>query len=93
MKILLLILGIVAVALGLFVWDSRKKGRKSESGKSTKDKDKSDHLNSQSSELYNSPEAKRLLQSAAAELGISVEQLEHMSVEEIRQMATDRGLI
>jgi FtsZ-interacting cell division protein ZipA len=93
MNILLLILGVVAVALGLFIWDSRKKGRKKEAGKSTNDKDKSDRPNSQSSELLNSPEANRLKQSAAAELGISVEQLEHMSVEEIRQMATDRGLI
>jgi len=93
MKILLLILGAAAVAVGLFLWDSRKRGGKLKAGKSTKHKDKSDRPNSKSSELFNSPEAKRLKQSAAAELGISAEQLERMSVEEIRQMATDMGLI
>jgi FtsZ-interacting cell division protein ZipA len=93
MKILLLILGAVAVALGLFLWDSRKKGSKTETGKSKNHNDKSGRPNSQSSELFKSPEAKRLKQSAATELGISVEQLERMSLEEIVKMATDRELI
>lgn len=93
MKNLLLILGAAAVAVGLFLWDSRKRGGKLEADKSTKHKDKSDRANSKSSELFNSPEAKRLKQAAAAELGISTEQLERMSVEEIKQMATDLGLI
>jgi hypothetical protein len=93
MKILLLILGVVAVLLGLFLLDSRKKGGKTEADISKKHKDKSDRRNSRSNELFNSPEAKRLKQSAAAELGISVEQLDRMPVEEIRQMATDKGLI
>ena len=93
MKILLLIPGVLAVALGLFLWDSRKKGSKTETGKSKNHNDKSGSRNSQSSRVFESAEAKRLRQSAAAELGISVEQLERMSLEEIIKMATDRGLI
>jgi hypothetical protein len=93
MKILLLILGVVAVAFGLFILDSRKKDRKTEAAKSKNHKDKSDRRNFRASELLDSPEAKQLKQSAATELGVSLEQLDRMSVEEIRQMATDRGLI
>jgi len=93
MKILLLILGVVAVALSLFLWDSRKKGGKTPAAKSKNHNDHSDRPNSKSSELFKSPEAKRLKQSAAAELGISVDQLERLSFEELKKMATDRELI
>ena len=93
MQILLPLLGVVAVALGLFILDSRKKGRKTETAKSKNHKDKADRRNFHASELLDSPEAKLLKQSAAVELGVSLEQLDRMSVEEIRQMATDRGLI
>jgi FtsZ-interacting cell division protein ZipA len=93
MKTLLLIFGAAAIAVGLFLWDSRKRGGKIETGKSTKSEGKPDHPRSKSNEWRNNPEVKRLKQSAAAELGIPVEQLDRMSVEEIIQMATDRGLI
>jgi FtsZ-interacting cell division protein ZipA len=93
MKILLLILAVAAVAVGLFLWDSRKRSARTPAGKSAGHKNKSDRPDSESNESFNSPEAKRLKRSAAAELGISVDQLDRMSVEEIRQMATDRGLI
>jgi FtsZ-interacting cell division protein ZipA len=95
MKILLLILVVVAVTLSLFLWDSRKKGSKTEAGKSKNHNhnDQSDPPNSQSSDLFESPEAKRLKQSTAAELDIAVEKLERMSLEEIIKMATDGELI
>jgi len=38
----------------------------------------------------NTPEAKRLRQSAAAELGISVEELDSMSIEGITQLANKK---
>jgi hypothetical protein len=41
----------------------------------------------------NSSKAKPLKQSAAAELGITVEKLDRMPVEEIKQLAEKKGLI
>ena len=38
----------------------------------------------------NTPEVKRLRQSAAAELGMSVEELDSMSIEEITQLANKK---
>ena len=93
MKLLLLILGIVVVALNLLLWYSKRKASKTETGEPANHKDKLDAADAKSNEFLNSSEAKPLKQSAAAELGISVKQLDRMSVKEIEQLATKKGLI
>lgn len=93
MKLLLLILGVVVVALNLLLWYSKRKGGKTETDKSTNHKDKLDAAYAKSNEFLNSSKAKPLKQSAAAELGISVEQLDRMSVKEIEKLAAKKGLI
>jgi FtsZ-interacting cell division protein ZipA len=93
MKILLLILGVVIVALNLFLWYSKRRGAKTEADEPTNHKDKLDAPFANSNEFLNSSKAKPLKQSAASELGISVEQLDRMSVKEIKQLAAQKGLI
>jgi hypothetical protein len=93
MKLLLLILGIAVVALNLFLWYSKRLSGKTKADKSSKGKDKSDGLDTHSIESLNSPEVEPLKQSAAAELGISIEQLDRLSVEEIEELAIEKGLI
>jgi hypothetical protein len=87
MKTLLLIFGIVVVALNLLLWYSKRRAGK------TNQKDKLDPPFANSNDFLNSSKAKPLKQSAAAELGISVEQLDRMPVEEIKQLAAKKGLI
>ena len=41
----------------------------------------------------NTPERKQLRKSVAAELGLSIEELDGMSAKEIKQLANERGLI
>ena len=93
MKILLLILGVVVVALNLLLWYSKRKGAKTVADESTNHKDKLNIPYANSQEFLNTSKAKPLKQSAAAELGISVEQLDRMSVKEIKKLATKKGLI
>jgi hypothetical protein len=93
MKMLLLILGVVVVALNLLLWYSKRKGGKTEADEPTNHKDELDAPFADSTEFLNSPNAKPLKQSAAAELGISVEELDLMSVEDIKQLAKNKGLI
>jgi hypothetical protein len=93
MKLLLLILGVVVVSLNLLLWYSKRKGRKTETDEPAHHKDQLDVASANSNEILNSSKAKPLKQSAAVELGISVEQLDRMSVKEIRQLATKKGLI
>lgn len=93
MKLLLLILGVVVVALNLLLWYSKRKGGKTGTQEPANHKGQLDVAVTGSGEILNSPKAKPLKQSAAAELGISVEQLDRMSVKEIRQLATKKGLI
>ena len=93
MKTLLIILGIVVVALNLILWYSKRNGRKANSDEPTNHKDELDASFANSDEFLNSSKAKPLKQSAAAELGISVEELDQMSVEEIKQLAKSKGLI
>jgi hypothetical protein len=83
MKLILLILGVAVIALNVFLWYSKR-----QTGKN-----KSDGSDARSIEFLNSPEAEPLKQSAAAELGISIEQLDRLSVEEIEELATEKGLI
>ena len=93
MKILLLILGVVVVALNLLLWYTKRKGRKKAADEPANHKDTFDAPLANSNEFLNSPEVKPLKQSAASELGISIEQLDRMSVKEIEQLATKKGLI
>ena len=94
MKLLLLILGVVVVALNLLLWYSKKRGGKTKAIEPADQKDKLDPpVANSSDDFLNSSKAKPLKQSAAAELGISVEQLDRMPVEEIKQLAAKKGLI
>ena len=93
MKLILLILGVVIVVLNLFLWYSKKVARKTKAAESSNPKGKADGSNTPSVEFLDSPEAAPLKQSAAAELGISIEQLDRLSVEEIEKLADEKGLI
>jgi hypothetical protein len=93
MKLILLILGVAVIALNLFLWYSKRQTGKTKAGESSSRKDKSDGIAARSIELLNSPEAAPLKQSAAAELGISIEQLDRLSAEEIEELAMEKGLI
>jgi len=93
MKLLLLILGVVVVALNLLLWYSKRKGGKTKTDEPANHKVQLDVAVADSSKFLSSSKAKPLKQSAAAELGISVEQLDRMSLKEIRQLATKKGLI
>jgi hypothetical protein len=83
-----LIFGVVAVAANvLLVMYVKKKYQKSKAdGLSGLENDP----NVFSAGYLNTPELKRLRQSAAAELGISVEELDSMSIERITQLANEK---
>ncbi len=93
MKMLLLILGVAVVALNLLLWYSKRRGAKTKADEPANKKDKLDTPFASSNDFLNSSKAKPLKQSAASELGISVEQLDRMPVEEIKQLAEKKGLI
>jgi len=93
MKLILLILGVAVVALNLFLWYSKRPASKTKADESSSHKDKSDGSDVRSIEFLNSPKVAPLKQSAAAELGISIEKLDRLSVEEIEELATEKGLI
>ena len=93
MKTLLIILGIVAVALNLLLWYSKRKGGKTEADQAADHKDQSEEPFGSATEFLNSSKAKPLKQSAASELGISVDQLDRMSVKEVEKLAAKKGLI
>ena len=93
MKLLLLILGVVVVVLNLFLWFSKRQARKAKADESSSYKGKKEDSNTRSIEFLDNPEVAPLKQSAAAELGISIEQLNRLSVEEIEDLAAKKGLI
>jgi len=93
MKLILLVLGAAVIALNVFLWYSKRQTGKAKTYESPDHKNKSDGSDARSIELLNSPEAEPLKQSAAAELGISIEQLDRLSFEEIEELATEKGLI
>jgi hypothetical protein len=93
MKLILLILGVAVIALNLFLWYSKRQTGKTKADESADHKNKSDGSDARSIEFLNSPEAEPLKQSAAAELGISIEQLDRLSAEEIEELAMEKGLI
>ena len=80
-----LIFGVVAVAANvLLVMYVKRKYQKSKANELSSLENGS---NAFSAGHLNTPEIRRLRQSAAAELGISVEELDSMSVEGITQLA------
>ena len=93
MKLLLLILGVAVVALNLFLWYSKRLTGKTKEDESSSHKDKADGSDARPTEFLDSPEVEPLKQSAAAELGISIEQLDRLSVEEIEELANEKGLV
>jgi hypothetical protein len=93
MKLILLILGVVAVALNLFLWYSKRLARKTKSNESSRHKGKADGSDARSIKSLDNPGVASLKQSAAAELGISIEQLDRLSVEEIEELAARKDLI
>lgn len=92
MKLFLLILGVVVVALNVFLWYTKKHSGATTADKSSGHKRKSPVADTTSSQFLNGPEAEPLKQAAAAELGISVEQLNRMSAEEIELLAAEKGI-
>jgi hypothetical protein len=90
MKLFLLILGIVVIALNVFLWYSKRRSGDTKAEKSPGHKKQSE---TDATNFINSPQADELKQAAAAELEIPVERLNRMSTEEIAQMAADKGLI
>ena len=93
MKLFLLILGIVVILLNVFLWYSKKQIKAANNGKSQDKLKKSVASESDSVDFLDSPEADELKQAAASELGIAVDQLNHMSTEEIAHLASEKGLI
>ena len=87
----LFIIGAVAVVANLFfIWYAKMKGNNSKADNSSNLKDGS---NANSQGFLDSEEGKILKQSAAAELSISVEELDRMSVDQIRQLAEKKNLV
>ena len=85
------IFAVLAVAANLFfIWYAKRKGLKTKSDESSNHKDGS-YAYSQG--YLNTPEVKQLKQSAAAELNISVEELNRLSAEKIKQLAKKKELI
>lgn len=93
MKLILLILGVVVIALNLFLWYSKRQARQKKTDESSRPKNKADRSDTCPAESLDNPEVAPLKESAAAELGISIEQLDRLSVEEIEELATKKGLI
>ena len=86
-----LIFGVVAVAANvLLVMYVKRKYQKSKAYKLSNLENGS---NAFSAGYLNTPEAKRLRQSAAAELSISVEELDRMSVEQVTHLAKEQEVI
>jgi len=93
MKLLLLILGVVVVVLNLLLWFSKKQARKVKTDKSPCPEDRSGSQDARTMETMKNPQVGPLKQSAAAELGITIEQLDRLSVEEIEALANEKGLL
>ena len=93
MKLFLLILGIVVVALNVFLWHSKKRKDAEIINNSFNNREKSVYPQTNATDFLNSPAADELKQAAAEELGIPVEELNRMTAEEIVHLATEKGLI
>ena len=72
---------------------SKRLARKTKADESSRHKGKADGSNARSIKSVDNPEVAPLKQSAAVELGISIEQLDRLSAEEIEELAMEKGLI
>jgi len=93
MKLLLLVLGVAVIVLNLFLWYSKKQTGKTKEDHSANRKPKLDAPQTGSGEFSDRPDLAQLKESAAVELGISIEELESMPVEEVEKLAVEKGLI
>jgi hypothetical protein len=85
-----LVLAIAAVAANIaLIWYSKKYNQAKTDETSTTEN--GSHAISQG--YLNTPEIRRLRKSAAAELGLSIEELDRMPVKEIKQLAKEQKLI
>jgi|GEM_PF-3543283 len=83
---------VVAVAVAaniVFKWYS-KKSKKDQPAESSSPESGSDAF---STGYLNTPQVSQLRKSAAAELGLSIEELDRMLAKEMKQMAMERELI
>ena len=85
-----LILAVLTILANLLIWHAKRKTKRTKADESSKMKR---DLSGYSKGFLNTPEIRRLKQSAAAELDISVEDLDRMSVKEINQLAGRKELI
>ena len=90
MKIALILAVVAAVTNALLIWYAKRKFHKVEAEESSDNKKYSDIY---SKGYLNTPEVKQLKQQAAADLCITVEELERMSSKELTQLAKDKELI
>ena len=90
MKIVFILAAVAVITNLFFILYVKRKGHKPKAEDSSNYKDGSD-ANSQ--ECLNSVEGELLKHSAAAELNMSVQELDRMSVEEITQLAKKKQLI
>ena len=93
MKLLLLLLGVAVIVLNLFLWHSKRQTAKTKAAQSSKHKNKLDDAHTRSEEFTDRSDLAALKQSAASELCISIEELERMPLEEIEELAVEKGLI
>ena len=93
MKLFLLLLGIVVVALNVFLWYWKKQSSATGNDTSPHNDNKTVASETDSDEFLDTPEVDELKQAAAAELCIPVEKLNRMSVEEIAHLAAEKELI
>ncbi len=86
-----IVFAVVSVAANIFlIWYAKRKYHKAKADESSNLKDGS---NAYSYGYLNTPEVKQLKQSAAAELSISIEELDRRSAEEVTQLAKEQELI
>ncbi|MGD8257585.1 MAG: hypothetical protein PVG70_07130 [Desulfobacterales bacterium] len=90
MKIVFIFAAVAVAANLFFIWYAKRKSHKTKADESSHLEDSS---KAYSKEFLDSEEVKALKQSAAAELSISIEELDRMSVEEITQLAKEKELI
>jgi FtsZ-interacting cell division protein ZipA len=93
MKLILIILGVVAVVLNAILWYAKKRAGKTVNAKASAREEKLDRSDTRPREIEGPPDISQLKESAAVELGIAVEELDRMSIDEIVELAEEKGLI
>ncbi len=89
MKIAAILAVVVLAANIIFIWYS-KKSNKAKTDESSNPKNGSYAF---SKGYLNTPEVRQLRKSAAAELGLSIEELDRMLAKEIKQLSKEQELI